>query len=87
MKLYQFVAAMLFTISVQAAEDKIELDTTRIKANQELPQILYVVPWKDIENSKGEEQKLVLHDFFGDLYDPVLPSELSTDNRLIRGND
>jgi len=58
-----------------AAEDNIELETTRIKANRELPQILYVVPWKDMESSEETDQKLVLHDFFGDLYEPVLPSD------------
>lgn len=58
-----------------ATEDKIALEVTQIKANQELPQILYVVPWKDITGNRETEQKLVLHDFFGDLYDPILPSQ------------
>jgi len=69
------VIALLSTSYATAAEDKIELETTRIKANQELPQILYVVPWKDMESSDEDDQKLVLHDFFGDLYKPVLPSD------------
>lgn len=65
-------------LTCYAVEDKIELEVTRIKANQELPQILYVVPWKDVSGSGEAEQKLVLHDFFGDLYDPVLPSQIDT---------
>lgn len=69
------VTALLPTPYVTAAEDNIELETTRIKANRELPQILYVVPWKDMESSEETDQKLVLHDFFGDLYEPVLPSD------------
>ena len=57
------------------AEDIIELETTIIKGNKELPKILYVVPWKDIKNSKKSERKLVLHSLFGDLFDPVLPQQ------------
>lgn len=69
------IAKVVFPTTTYAAEDRIELETTRIKANRELPQILYVVPWKDIDSGKGEEQRLVLHNFFGDLYDPVLPTQ------------
>ncbi|MDH5572096.1 MAG: hypothetical protein OEY89_10045 [Gammaproteobacteria bacterium] len=55
------------------AEDKIELEMTTIKGNKELPKILYVVPWKDMASTKGQEQKLVLHSLFGDLFEPVIP--------------
>ena len=27
--------------------DRLELDTSSIKGNQELPKVLYIVPWKD----------------------------------------
>ena len=57
------------------AEDTIELRTTTIKGNKELPKILYVVPWKDIKKSKKAERKLVLHSLFGDLFNPVLPRQ------------
>ncbi len=57
------------------AEDEIELQTTIIKGNRELPKILYVVPWKDISKNKTAERKLVLHSLFGDLFDPVLPKQ------------
>lgn len=59
------------------AEDEIELRTTTIKGNKELPKILYVVPWKDIKRTKKAERKLVLHSLFGDLFDPVLPGHES----------
>ncbi|VAW68054.1 hypothetical protein MNBD_GAMMA09-2391 [hydrothermal vent metagenome] len=62
-----------------SAEDTIELRTTTIKGNKELPQILYVVPWKDIKRTKKAERKLVLHSLFGDLFDPVLPQQKSED--------
>jgi hypothetical protein len=57
------------------AEDKIELQTTIIKGNKELPKIIYIVPWKDIKKSKNAERKLELHSLFGDLFDPVLPKQ------------
>lgn len=74
-KFISLIAALSFALTASAAEDNIEVDTTRIKANKEQPKVLYVVPWKEMENTKNNDQKLVLNDFFGDLYDPVLPSD------------
>lgn len=54
-------------------EDRIELKTTTIKGNKELPKILYIVPWKDVKSSTKGQQELVLHSLYGDLFDPVLP--------------
>ena len=65
---------------------EMEVETTRIKANKEQPKVLYVVPWKEMDNSKTSDQKLVLHDFFGDLYDPVLPSHKSGASKTIESN-
>jgi len=72
------VINILFIILISfesMAEDTIELRTTTIKGNKELPKILYVVPWKDIKRSKKAERKLVLHSLFGDLFDPALPQQ------------
>ncbi len=56
-----------------------EVETTTIKSNQELPKILYVVPWKDVSGTTHQtQQKLSLHDFFGDLYEPLIPSKLNS---------
>lgn len=55
------------------ADDRIELQTTTIKGNKELPKILYVVPWKDVKQSKKAERKLELHSLFGNLFEPVIP--------------
>ncbi len=74
----RFLLLLLILLASQmsiAAEDAIELETTVIKGNKELPKILYVVPWKDIKRSKKVERKLVLHSLFGDLFDPVLPQQ------------
>jgi len=60
-----------------AVEDKVELETTYIKGNKELPQVLYVVPWKDMKKERHKEEVLVLHSLFGDLFDPVGPDEFT----------
>lgn len=76
-----FVVLILMTLStVVMARDEIELRTTTIKGNKELPKIIYVVPWKDIKRSKKSERKLVLHSLFGDLFDPVLPRQETLSN-------
>ena len=64
----------LLTLPVIAlAQDKIELQTTTIKGNKELPKILYIVPWRDVKPAIKGQQELALHSLFGDLFDPVLP--------------
>jgi hypothetical protein len=32
--------------SARRAQDRLELDTTQITGNRELPKVLYIVPWK-----------------------------------------
>lgn len=59
----------------QAVEDRVELETTFIKGNKELPQVLYVVPWQDMKKQRHKEEVIVLHSLFGDLFDPVGPNE------------
>lgn len=71
-KIFGFLLLLILSFNLYA-EDEIELRTTTIKGNKELPKILYVVPWKDIKRTKKAERKLVLHSLFGDLFDPVLP--------------
>jgi hypothetical protein len=69
-----FVVVCLWVLAGSSfAANKIELDTTVIKGNKELPQILYVVPWKEMKPDTNKEQTLVLHSLFGDLFDPVYP--------------
>lgn len=68
------------------ADDELELDTTFIKGNKELPQMMYVVPWQDMKTSRGKKaaQNLTLHSLFGDIFDPVLPTDqnvISPDNK------
>lgn len=79
---YFIILITFFTFSVTGvhSEDRLELETTFIKGNKELPQILYVVPWKDIKRSRKKEQQIVLYSLFGDLFDPVNPDELKNQN-------
>ncbi len=55
------------------AQDKIELEKTTIKGNDELPRYMYVVPWRDKQSKSRLDRKLKLHDLYGDLFDPVRP--------------
>ena len=68
---------ILGALSSAWAQDKIELETTTIKGNTELPKFLYVVPWQDRKSDQKQEQKLVLHNLYGDLFDPLLPNYIA----------
>ncbi len=58
------------------SDDEVEMETTFIKGNKELPQVLYIVPWKEVKKEKGKKKILVLHSLFGDAFDPVTPKNL-----------
>jgi hypothetical protein len=70
--LIYLILCLLSTTSGQA-EDEIKLETITIRGNKELPKILYIVPWQDGKNIEKQEQQLVLHSLFGDLFDPIIP--------------
>ena len=82
MKTSYLTMYMLLTVvsSAWAQSDQMELDTTVIKGNTELPKYLYVVPWQDRKSDQKVEQKLVLHNLYGDLFDPVLPAYISNED-------
>lgn len=55
---------------------QIQMDQTTIRANKELPQLLYIVPWKDIDLSDSTQQrKVIIHNLFGEFYQPIMPGE------------
>ncbi len=76
------IAALLITAAFTliaghtTAEERVELKTTFIKGNKELPQVLYIVPWQEVEQEKKRKETLVLHSLFGDAFDPVTPKNL-----------
>ena len=52
MKQYQFAIAILLCASILPgvqAEERLEMEGTAIIGNQELPKVLYIVPWKQSE--------------------------------------
>ena len=78
------ICILFLTLSIPLlaqTEDKIELETTVIKGNTELPKFLYVVPWQDISDNKKAQQKLTLHSLFGDVLEPVTPQKPATDDK------
>jgi hypothetical protein len=72
-KLTTMICLLLFMIAPLHAQEIKQIRITTIKANKELPKILYIVPWKDVETPKKPPRELVLHSLYGDLFDPVLP--------------
>ena len=72
-KILTLLMVILCLPALAQAEDRIELKTTTIKGNKELPRVLYIVPWKDVKTAARPRQELVLHSLFGDLFDPVVP--------------
>lgn len=55
-----------------AAQERMELETTIIRGNTEMPQIVTIVPWQDAKTEPQQRQTLVLHSLFGDLFEPVI---------------
>jgi len=45
---FSFLVSVFISLALRA-EDRIELKTTSIIANKELPKMLYIVPWKNAE--------------------------------------
>ncbi len=83
-KIVLVICAYLLSLNVSVlaqTEDKIELETTVIKGNTELPKFLYVVPWQDISDNKKVQQRLTLHSLFGDVLEPVTPQKPSKNDQ------
>jgi len=52
MRQYRYVMAMLLCAGIlpaTQAEERLEMEGTAIIGNQELPKVLYIVPWKQSE--------------------------------------
>lgn len=62
---------LALVMNAAGAQERIELESIYVKGNKEFPQTLYVVPWKDIKGKEREEQPLILHSLYGDLFDPM----------------
>jgi len=73
-KIVLFLFLSFTNCNIALSEVEIKMNTTTIKGNTELPKIIYIVPWKESKQYKNKEQLLVIHSLYGDLFDPVLPS-------------
>ena len=62
-----FVAAAL--PGVASATDELDLDSTSIRGNQELPKVMYIVPWKD--SGLGELQGRPVNSLVDEVLAPV----------------
>lgn len=72
MRIFCLGILLAFILPMATAQERVELESIYIKGNnKEFPQILYIVPWKDMKVKGHQEQTLVLHSLFGDLFDPV----------------
>ena len=72
MKIFCLGMLLVGFLPIAMAQERVELESIYIKGNnKEFPQILYIVPWKDMKVKGHQEQTLVLHSLFGDLFDPV----------------
>lgn len=61
---------LLFTHTAWTDEDvSVPID------DSESPNILYVIPWTDIEKKEVSDPKLVIHDLMGEIYEPVIWDE------------
>ena len=72
-----------YKLAKGSKKDKLKLETLKIQANKELPKVLFVVPWQNKKQKKGSknEQRLVLHSLYGDLFDPINPGSLSNNDK------
>jgi hypothetical protein len=64
------------------AKDRIELDTTQITGNRELPKVLYIVPWKhsDLSDLGGRPSNSLLDE----VLTPVDRDVFQRENRYYR---
>ena len=56
--------------------DRVELKTSFIKGNKELPQVLYIVPWQEIKKTTKKPENMVLHSLYGDIFQPITPAKI-----------
>lgn len=55
----------------EETDDRVELKTSFIKGNKELPQVLYIVPWQTVKQVKQKPKNMELHSLYGDIFQPV----------------
>lgn len=70
-----FISLLFCLVPIMAiAEQRIELKSSTITGNSELPKILYVVPWKQVAATEIN-YKLTVHGINDDVLKPIDPEE------------
>lgn len=69
--LISFAGKSLANDNNEEPEDRVELTTSFIKGNKELPQTLYIVPWQEVKKVTKKQENMVLHSLYGDVFQPV----------------
>ena len=66
------------TVSAAEGRDRVELDETVISGNQELPKVLYILPWRDPDGLPELDLNtdLVESEVFRRVYPPAYRREL-----------
>ena len=74
--------AVSFAVPESLAQDKLEMQGTRIIGNKELPNMLYIVPWKSIKpvEIQPPEIESVMHE-------PLQPLDRATLRRQLLYHD
>lgn len=74
MKLHPMILLLAMSVNAYCADvDTIYLDETYISGNQELPRVLYILPWKDQQGEAVPAKNPLLA--MPDLFSPIYPHE------------
>jgi len=67
----RLTAALLLSLTAMAvsAEDELDLDTSTVTGNRELPKVMVIVPWK--KSQPGELRGKPLHSLLDEALSPV----------------
>lgn len=74
MRLISLLLLMILLPGQVIAEQRIQLKSSTITGNSELPKILYIVPWKKVAATEIE-YKLTVHGITEDVLKPIDPEE------------
>ena len=76
--LFMSLICSCFTVFAAEGRDRVELDETVISGNQELPKVLYILPWRDPDGLPELDLNtdLVESEVFRRVYPPAYRREL-----------
>ncbi len=80
------IACFEISLYAKASEDKIYLEETVISGNQELPKVLYILPWQAASDAVVPERQFTLENqnFLHPIYPAEFKRELAYRARLNR---